>query len=164
MMHLSFDVQTGASVQALGDTIFVVFDSTEQNRAAARKDIRRLYDAQHGGGQWFANRGVIAAASAMTPARRIRGILDAITWDAETRAPFYDDLAAKRAVLDATAVVGTDEDIEDARSELDRAMSENWPTINATHVPVVKQLLSVYTRVVAEDGRGTRSSSTAAVR
>lgn len=127
-----------------------VVDPSEENQAQARKHVRRLYDAQHNAGEWFANRGFIATASAMSPRSRVRGLLDAITWDSETRAPFYADLSAKRAVLDATAIVGTDAEFDLARDELDRAMLESWPTIEASHVPIVKELLFIYQREVGE--------------
>ncbi|SHY07998.1 Uncharacterised protein [Mycobacteroides abscessus subsp. abscessus] len=128
-------------------------DPSPENIAAARMQTRRLYKNQHNGGQWHANRGVIAAAAAMSPAarRRTTAVLEALTWDSESREPFYSQLFAKRAELDAIAVVGSDEHVQAAQSALSQAYSEGWPSISHTHVPVVKHLLAIYLHEISDN-------------
>lgn len=128
-------------------------DPSPDNIETARKEARRLYKNQHNGGQWYANRGIIAAAAAMAPGarRRTTAILEALTWDSETREPFYSQLFAKRAELDAIAVVGSHDQVQSAQSALSEAFSQGWPTISETHVPVVKHLLAIYLHEISDN-------------
>lgn len=127
-------------------------DPSPDNIAAARLETRRLYKNQHNGGQWYANRGVIAAAAAMAPGarRRTTAVLEALTWDPESREPFYSELFAKRAELDAVAVVGDREQVQSAQSALHQAYSEGWPSISQTHIPMVKHLLAIYLHEISD--------------
>lgn len=127
-------------------------DPTEENRQAARKLVRRLYSAQHSDGKWFANRGFVAAAACMAPAGRPTRVLEAITWDAETRAPFYANLLAERTLADANAAAGLATAAGDHISEVDRLLREEWPTISTSHIPAVRHLLETYHQATAPVG------------
>lgn len=138
---------------AVRDAIYQwALDPSTDNIAAARKETRRLYKNQHNDGQWYANRGVIAAAAATAPGvrRRTTAVLEAITWDAESRGPFYSQLFAKRAELDAVAVVGSHEQVQSAQSALSQTYAQGWPQISATHIPFVKHLLATYLHEISD--------------
>lgn len=79
-------------------------DPTGANRTAVQRAARRAYDGQNTrrlDNNWIARRGIIAAAkvSSKTP-HNVEGILEAITWDHQTRTSFYDQLWDLRHELD----------------------------------------------------------------
>jgi hypothetical protein len=83
---------------------------TPAKRTAVSRAARSLYGSQKRRGEWYSNRGVIAAASATgTPTRAASALIEALTWDATTRSARYAELWSLRYALDSTASLSIDD-------------------------------------------------------
>ena len=134
-----------------------------ETKDALRKAIRRLYSAQHQNdatpGGWFAARSLIAVGriTGRAPANA-KGILDAVTWDKDSRAPFYDRLWSTRRALDVSRmrVLAHLPDADDGdcrRAVLDEqeageALETIWegemPELGRHHIGILLLLLDVF--------------------
>lgn len=143
---------------------------TAANLVEVRRAAHRLYNSQHRDGDWYAHRGILAAAKITSPApHNIHGVLDCPTWDSTTRSVFYagqralrheHDDAAERGL---TALVGGDEagirehgEVAAAlRNELARVTQAGEPTLGEQHVPLAQAMLAAYQDAIASE-RGER--------
>lgn len=141
---------------------------TTENRAEARRATLRLYKSQHRDGDWYAHRGIIAAAKlTSTHPHNIHGALEAPTWDSTTRSVFYAGLWALRhehdesaglakaaralAVVSDAAEVHADHHRERAAAmadDLDRAVQAGEPTLAEQHMDLAFSMLAAYQQAV----------------
>jgi hypothetical protein len=139
-------------------------DPSVELRAVVRTATRRLYGSQRSGGDWCAHRGIISAATIISPApHNIAGILDCLTWDFGTRATYYCRLWDLRFQHDAVrkheaeAFLADDPETISAANARAQAimaeaavvMRETWPTLDNKHLGLATELLAAYEGVVA---------------
>lgn len=137
---------------------------TADNRALARRATLRLYKSQRRDGDWYAHRGIIAAAKLTSPPpHNVHGVLECPTFDNVTRSVFYSGLWGLRhehdeaaglakaaraltAVSDA-AEVHADYHSERAAAmaaELNRAIQAGEPTLGEQHMDLAQAMLAAY--------------------
>lgn len=148
---------------------------TPGTKDTVRKVSRRLYNSQHApGNDWFAARALICLGRiASMGSLSADGVIEALTWDRQSRAGFYERLFAAREQLDRSRLLGVtvaeadapadsrDEGMrqtgslaQEALDELDRVWKDEYPTVGAHHAPMLWHLLDVY----AESARNIPSS------
>lgn len=138
---------------------------TERAKKSVRKVARRLYGAQHApGNDWLTARALICLGRiAGMGSQSASGVVEALTWDKNSREGFYERLWTARHSLDHQAVSGLlvaglpmevdDRDdalkevargIREAREELSRIWNNEYPQVGAHHLPLLLHLLEVY--------------------
>lgn len=137
----------------------------EKTKVMVRKTARRLYDSQHTeGNDWLTARALICLGRiAGMDSRSARGVVEALTWDKDSREDFYERLWTARHALDHQAsrgllVAGLPMDAADreealrviaeetkgARAELARIWNDEYPQVGSHHIPLLRYLLDVF--------------------
>lgn len=137
----------------------------EKTRFEVRKVARRLYNAQHAeGNDWLTARALICLGRiASLDFRSARGVVEALTWDKNSREDFYERLWSARHSLDhhstqGMLVAGLAMDVRDreealkeialatqeARRELARIWDDEYPQVGSHHLPLLLHLLDVF--------------------
>lgn len=131
-------------------------EPTAENRAAVRRASRRLYQAQHRDGAWYAHRGIIDAAKITSPfPHNVDGVLNCPTWDNATRSGFYNRLWAIRREHDvarareAAAFLADDGDgvrhhNNEADAVRDKLTQVSQPVLGEQHMELAASMLSAY--------------------
>lgn len=147
----------------------------EKTRNEVRRVARRLYNVQHAAGNdWFTARALICLGRIATMDHRsARGIVEALTWDRNSREGFYQRLWTARHHLDhhsvqGLLVAGLEMDVDEredalreiaqetmtAKDELSRIWHDEYPQVGSHHLPLLIHLLSVFEEAKAEARAG----------
>lgn len=140
-------------------------DPTDGTKAEVRRAARRVYDTQKAdGNDWYTARALICLGRiASMGTASARGVVEALTWDKNSREEFYERLWSARHTMDYQAsrqllVAGVSMDMEDrdealkeviqetesAREELSRIWNDEYPQVGGHHLPLLHYLLEVY--------------------
>lgn len=150
----------------------------EKTRAQVRKVARRLYNVQHAeGNDWFTARALVCLGRiASMDHRSARGVVEALTWDRNTREGFYERLWTARHYLDHQSTQGLlvaglemdmgereealreiAEEAQEAKKELLRIWHDEYPQVGSYHLPLLLHLLSVFETAKQDAGMHTVS-------
>lgn len=153
-------------------------DPKDRTKSKTRKNARRLYNAQHApGNDWLAARALICLGRITSMgSQSARGVVEALTWDRESREGFYERLWMARYRVDTHAPMGLlvagveadpgdreerlreiSESMREAREELSRVWHEEYPEVGVHHLPLLMHLLEVF----SEGKQEARESLTA---
>lgn len=130
-----------------------------------RRVARRLYDTQNAdGNDWLTARALICLGRIASMGRHsAKGVVEALTWDENSREGFYERLWTARHTLDhqssrgflvAGLAMGVEEreealreiarEAEEAKERLVRIWYEEYPDVGAHHLPLLLRLLEVF--------------------
>lgn len=119
------------------------------HRELVRRTSRRLYSAQHAqGNDWFAARALVCLGRVASMGKHSSsGIVEALTWDQQSREGFYERMWAARHAFDASTIVPSLRDgQQEAHDNMIRIWDEEYPQVGDHHVPLLLHLTDVYTR------------------
>lgn len=140
-------------------------DPTDDTKEAVRKVSRRLYSAQHApGNDWFAARALVCLGRITSMGKHSSsGIIEALTWDNESREDFYKHLFQARHKLDVSdqssiRSLTISDDVEErsrvfesavqkresALKEMNRIWDEEYPSVGQHHLALLFHLMNVY--------------------
>lgn len=145
-------------------------DPTDETKAGVRRAARRVYDTQKtDGNDWYTARALICLGRiASMGTTSAKGVVEALTWDRNSREEFYERLWAARHTMDYQAsrqllVAGVAMDMDDrdealkevaretqeSREELSRIWNDEYPQVGGHHLPLLHHLLEVFAEAKA---------------